>query len=103
MSGRTILDLDTNLYFGVAGLNTFPLNLFFIPYYSLAILSFFGHVAAIHQQKMRHHVLGWSPTQQSRLILFLGVMATGTILYGLTSGFTGMEIPEAYQVLMGKH
>ncbi|MGB0424634.1 MAG: hypothetical protein ACPGED_09930, partial [Flavobacteriales bacterium] len=29
--GRLILHLDTNFYFGIAGLNTYPLNLFFIP------------------------------------------------------------------------
>ena len=53
MSGRFLLNLDTNLYFGIAGLNTFPLNLFFMPYYSLAILAFFGHLAAIHSYKMK--------------------------------------------------
>ena len=30
--GRYYLKLDTNFYFGVAGLNTFPYSLFFIPY-----------------------------------------------------------------------
>jgi hypothetical protein len=49
--GRTFLNLNTNFYFGVAGLNNFPTNLFFIPYYALAIISFFGHIAAIHSKK----------------------------------------------------
>ena len=40
--GRYYLKLDTNFYFGVAGLNTFPYSLFFVPYYGLAIVSFFG-------------------------------------------------------------
>ena len=39
--GRYILLLNTNIYFGIAGLNSFPHLLFFIPYYSLAILAFF--------------------------------------------------------------
>src|SRR5690606_15574 len=43
--GRLVLNLDTNFYFGVAGLNSFPTNLFFIPYYAFAIISFFGHIA----------------------------------------------------------
>ena len=32
LSGRLFQHLDTNFYFGVAGLNSFPFNLFFIPY-----------------------------------------------------------------------
>lgn len=38
---RLLFHLDTNFYFGVAGINTFPLNLFFIPYYAMAVISFF--------------------------------------------------------------
>ena len=54
LSGRMILNLDTNFYFGVAGLNTFPLNLFFIPYYGLAIIYFFGHISVVHSRKMKY-------------------------------------------------
>jgi len=57
--GRYYLQLDTNIYFGVAGLNTFPFNIFFIPYYSLAIFSFFGHLSAIHYQKIKEVYLGF--------------------------------------------
>ena len=32
LGGRIFLQLDTNFYFGVAGLNSFPFNLFFVPY-----------------------------------------------------------------------
>jgi cytochrome bd-type quinol oxidase subunit 2 len=49
--GRFFLNLDTNFYFGVAGLNNYPSNLFFIPYYGIAIISLFGHIAAIHIKK----------------------------------------------------
>ncbi len=101
MAGRFVLHLDTNIYFGVAGLNTFPFNLFFVPYYSLAILSFFGHIAAIHAQKMKTTILGISIHQQSRIILLLGTTLTLIILYGLTNGFTGIEIPAAYKVMIG--
>ena len=38
LAGRLVLNLDTNLYFGVAGLNSFPFNFFFIPYYFLAVV-----------------------------------------------------------------
>lgn len=102
LGGRLFLQLDTNFYFGVAGLNSFPFNLFFIPYYGLAILSFFGHVAAIHNKKMKKSVLGLKPNQQSTLILALGFILTIFIFYGLTNHFKGVTIPKEYEVLIGK-
>lgn len=102
LGGRLVLHLDTNFYFGVAGLNTFPFNLFFIPYYGLAVLSFFGHIAAIHQRKMKPSVLGLSPTAQSKFMLGFGLLFTLFLFYGLTNHFQGVEIPAAYGVLVGK-
>lgn len=101
-AGRFFLQLDTNFYFGVAGLNNFPTNLFFIPYYGLAIISFFGHIAAIHSQKMQHTVFGLTAIMQSNLILVFGICLTLVIFYGLTNHFQGVEIPIEYNVLIGK-
>ena len=101
-AGRLILNLDTNFYFGVAGLNTFPLNLFFIPYYGLAMLAFVGHVAAIHQQKMKAVVFNLTPHAQAKAILVLGLIATIGIFYGLTNHFQGVTIPAEYHLLLGK-
>ncbi|WP_200911875.1 hypothetical protein [Pedobacter sp. Hv1] len=100
--GRLVLHLDTNFYFGVAGINAFPFNLFFIPYYALAILSFFGHIAVIHQKKMRLTFFGINPKTQARTILLAGALLTIVIFYGLTNSFQGVQIPEAYRVLIGK-
>jgi len=102
LTGRYILNLDTNIYFGVAGLNTFPFYLFFVPYYGLAIIAFFGHIASIHYQKMKKAVFGITVEQQSKFILIKGIIVAVIILYGLTNGFTGMEIPEEYNLLIGK-
>ena len=102
LGGRWVLQLDTNFYFGVAGLNTFPLNLFFIPYYGLAVLSFFVHIAAIHQLKMKHSVFGLTSTAQSKFILCFGLLFMLFLFYGLTNHFHGVEIPAAYGVLIGK-
>lgn len=100
--GRLILELDTNFYFGVAGLNTFPINLFFIPYYGLAMFSFFGHISAVHSQKMKKKLFGIEPEKQSYIILFVGVILALVILGGLTNGFNGVAIPKEYDVLIGK-
>ena len=73
--GRLVLGLDTNFYFGVAGLN---------------------------RQKMPYYVLGLSPEQQAFGLLVLGGFVTFLILYGLTGGFGGVAIPREYLILVGK-
>ena len=102
LGGRLFLHLDTNFYFGAAGINSFPFNLFFIPYYGLAILSFFGHIASIHSQKMKLNMLNLTPEQQAKTILIFGFILTITIFYGLTNHFNGATIPKKYEVLIGK-
>ena len=100
--GRLVLHLDTNFYFGVAGLNTFPFNLFFVPYYAFAILAFFAHLAAIHSRKMHQNILGLTPIAQAKLILWIGFLAAFLLLYGLTNHFQGVAIPVEYNILIGK-
>jgi hypothetical protein len=80
-------------------LNTFPLNLFFIPYYSLAIISFFVHVAMIHAKKMKSNFLYLRPDQQAKGIMVLGICLSILIMYGLTNGFKGVDIPKPYRLL----
>lgn len=101
-AGRYYLHLDTNFYFGVAGLNSFPTNLFFIPYYGLAIISFFGHIASIHSKKMKGQIFGLSPNRQATIIFIFGLTLTLTIFYGLTNHFDGVVIPKEYNILIGK-
>lgn len=100
--GRILLHLDTNFYFGVVGLNSFPFNLFFVPYYGLAIISFFGHLSAVHNSKMNGTVLGVTPKNQAFVILALGLILTLVIFYGLTNHFNGVKISSEYNVLIGK-
>jgi len=102
LGGRLFLYLDTNFYFGVAGLNSFPFILFFIPYYAIAIMSFFGHIASIHNKKMQHVIFGFTPNGQSKVILVCGICLTIIIFYGLTNHFDGVKIPASYNILIGK-
>jgi hypothetical protein len=102
LGGRLFLHLDTNFYFGVAGLNSFPTNLFFIPYYGLAILCFFGHIASIHYKKMKFNILKLTPRQQAEVVLFFGLIFTIMIFYGLTNHFRGVTIPNEYNIIIGK-
>ncbi|MCU0340914.1 MAG: hypothetical protein MUE30_13600 [Spirosomaceae bacterium] len=93
MVGRFVLKLDTNLYFGAAGLNAFPANLFFVPYYGLAVLSLFTHIASIHAQKSKHA----AAHQQAQIIVGLGLLTAALILVGMTHFFGGLAIPKTYQ------
>ncbi len=102
LGGRFFLHLDTNFYFGVAGLNSFPFNLFFIPYYGLAIFSFFGHIASIHSNKMKTNILNLTPSEHAKAILVFGLIITISIFYGLTNHFQGVIIPSEYNILIGK-
>lgn len=100
MVGRFILQLDTNFYFGAAGLNQFPFNLFFIPYYSLAIFCFFAHIASVHYRKVKER--NRDARKQSRLIIIVGFVTVSILMYGLTNGFNGVAIPSKYGILIGK-
>lgn len=100
--GRLILQLDTNFYFAAAGLTTFPFNLFFVPYYALAIFAFFVHFASIHAQKMKNRILILSPKAQANTILLIGVLSATLILWGLTNHFQGVTVPKEYLILIGK-
>lgn len=100
--GRFFQHLDTNFYFGAAGLNTFPFSLFFIPYYGLAILSFFAHIAAVHAKKMKRRIYGLTPRQQSFIIFFSGLVVAILILYGLTDHFEGVLIPPEYEIRINR-
>lgn len=98
LAGRLVLNLDTNFYFGVAGLNSFPFNLFFIPYYFLATFAFFGHFSAIHNQRMTKTIFGFSPNKQSIFILTFGICFAIFLIYCLTNKFEGFLIPDAYNL-----
>ncbi|HEY8934709.1 MAG TPA: hypothetical protein VIM65_05790 [Cyclobacteriaceae bacterium] len=101
MAGRLYLHLDTNFYFGVAGLNTFPFNLFFIPYYGLAIVSVFGHLASVHAAKMKSTLFGLSPVTQASVLFVAGFFLAAFIFYGATDHFKSVIIPAEYRVLVG--
>jgi hypothetical protein len=77
--------IDTNFLFGVAGLNTWPFVLIFVPYYSAAIWSFLVHVAVNQKRAFLRSAL-----------LVLAFAFPPVLLYNMR----GFEIPASSQVLM---
>jgi hypothetical protein len=92
--GRHFLQLDTNFYFGVAGINTFPYALFFIPYYFFAVNAIFIHLGAAHYRKTTFN--GISPQLQFYLILTVGFLTSCFLFYGFTDQFKGVVVPKEY-------
>jgi len=99
MLGRYVFNLDTNFYFGVAGMNIFPLSLFFIPYYGLAIFSFFFHLASAQYKNSKSLTARLSSKKKAIIIITIGILLAFIILFGATNGFRGFEIPKEYNVL----
>lgn len=99
IAARLLWDLDTNFYFGAAGLNHYPHQLFFVPYYTLAILAFFAHVAAVHRLNMSRNLATVTPLRQAQFILVVGTVVAFGVLYGMTNHFRGFTIPTKYLLL----
>jgi hypothetical protein len=95
-SGRVIFHLDTNIYFGAAGINLFPFNLFFIPYYFLSITAIFTHIACIHYKKAGQYLPIKMVKNQSIIIVFTGILLAFLIIMGMTDYFKGLLIPNDY-------
>ena len=49
--GRYQWNVDTDFYFAAGVANRYPEKLFFIPYYTLSVLSVFAHMASVHYIK----------------------------------------------------
>ena len=54
LAGRYKMHADTNLYYGAGVMNMWPQKLFYIPYYSLAILAFFFMLPLSIELKCSH-------------------------------------------------
>ena len=102
LTGRAWLGLDTNLYFAAAGINTWPFSLFFVPYYFLAVVAVFLHLASLHYQKAsplfgprraRRHAWG---------VAGAGVAVALLILLGMSNRLQGLPIPPRYLKALGR-
>ncbi|PJJ59854.1 hypothetical protein [Hymenobacter chitinivorans] len=101
LTGRAGFGLDTNLYFAAAGINTWPFSLFFVPYYFLAVVAVFLHVASLHYLKAAGLFGRVRARQQAWLIGGAGVVVAGLILFAMTNHLRGLPIPPRYRQALG--
>ena len=91
--GRAALDLDTNVHFAAAGLQVWPYQVFFVPYYFLAVLALFTHLGCALARRMGQAALA--------LPVGAGVLASGVILAALMGMLLPYEVPQEYKQTYG--
>ncbi len=90
---RYIFKLDTNFYWVASTVNVAPYKYFFIPYYFLAIISIFAHIAAaIHFRTLRNK----NGQKGALLILILGVVISTVIVATFCGVFYPIDLPHKY-------
>lgn len=94
--GRTALNLDTNFYFAAAGFHVPPNQYFFAPYYFLAVLALFTHLACAAYWRVQNS----SP--RTRVIVIALPMALGSavslvIVLSLAGKLQPVEVPAEYK------
>ncbi len=83
-------------------MNSFPVNLFFIPAYAPGLITFFAHLDAIHAQKMKYTRLGMGPHQQILGIIAAGLLSTGILMLSFKNKGKGFQIPDPYHILISE-
>lgn len=95
LRGRHKLKMDTDLYYGAGVMNMWPQKLFYIPYYSFAILSFFFHVACVHRIKMEKYTGLPVASKQSLMIMGAGILITFLIIIKMSNLKISFDKPPA--------
>jgi succinate dehydrogenase/fumarate reductase cytochrome b subunit len=94
--GRSVLQLDTNFYFAAAGFHVQPYQLFFAPYYFLAVVALFTHVAcAVYWQLPSASVSTKGFMVGSSIVA--GSIIALLIVLSLAGRLQPVEIPEEYK------
>lgn len=91
MMARYQWHIETDFYFAANVAVEYPSKLFFIPYYTLSIISVFAHIASVHYLKRRENAgfAGDSAQigryrRESFAILLLGVTITVLVMIAFT-------------------
>jgi succinate dehydrogenase/fumarate reductase cytochrome b subunit len=98
---RTFFDLDTNFYFAAAGIHVTPFYYFFVPYYFLAVLAIFGHVACAFYWLSRKHLALQTRSRVGYAIISVGALTSLLIVLALSGVFYPVQIPAEYRATYG--
>ncbi len=94
--GRAVLRLDTNFYYAAAGLHVPPNQILFGPYYFLAVLALFAHLACAAYWSLQ----GASVRLRSLAIgipILVGSVASLLIVLSLAGQLQPVNVPSKYK------
>lgn len=94
--GRQALGLDTNLYYAAAGMHVNPFQYFFVPYYFLAVVAVFGHVACALHWLLRDRLSLPTRNALGYGMLLAGAVAGLLIVLALTGQLYSLTVPAEY-------
>ena len=80
------IDLDTNFYWAASVATTWPLNLYFIPYYFIGVAAIFIHIACAL------HFRGFSPTI-IKVTVIAGFACAAGIVLSVSGSLYSIELP----------
>ena len=100
--GRAVLNLDTNFYFAAAGMHVPPNGLFFAPYYFMAVLAMFTHLACAAYWNFGY------PTKKHPALFIGPPMLVGAgisllIVLSLAGKLQAVDVPAQYKATYMRH
>ena len=97
LAGRFLQGVDTNFHFAAAGLHAAPFQLFFFPYYGLAVLAFGVHLAAAFHYLARGRIGSLARTRIAGAGITVALLLSGLILAAFGGVLHPVVIPEPYR------
>jgi succinate dehydrogenase/fumarate reductase cytochrome b subunit len=95
--GRAALDLDTNFYYAAAGMHVPPFQYYFVPYYFLAVVAIFGHIACAVHWLTRDNLSEATRNYFGYTSLVVGVVAATLIVAAFAGAFYNIKVPQEYR------
>lgn len=100
LSGRILLNLDTNFYFAAAGFHVPPYPFFFVPYYFLAVVALFAHLGCAAYWQAQHR------SGRTRVLVIaiptsVAVVVALLIVLLLAGKLQPFEVPAKYKATYG--
>ena len=95
--GRLAAQLDTNIYYGIAGFYTAPFHLYFIPYYFLAVVALFVHIASAFNWLSRNSIANPLRIKLVYAIISVGVITSAILILAFNGAFHEIVIPQEYR------
>ena len=97
--GRAALKLDTNFYYAAAGMHVPPFQYYFVPYYFLAVVAIFGHIACAVHWLTRDNLNEATRNYLGYTALVVGVVAATLIVAAFAGAFYDIKVPQEYRAI----